>query len=107
MADLKAVLTKGLKSMKKKNEPKPVPVEACCDSEPDSYPYGLRIDLNKESLKALGLSVGQFNIGESVTLTCKADVITVRATKGRYDESENVELQITDLGFTNVKGKNK
>ena len=106
MADLKAVLTKGLKSMKKKEEPKNTLPEPCCESE-DSYPYGLRINLNKDSLKALGLSVGQFNIGESVTLTCKADVIQVRAEKRRYDESENVELQITDLGFSNVKGKNK
>lgn len=101
--ELKSVLKKGLQSMKaEKTESNPYPKAS--NSEPD-YPYGLRIDLNKESLSALGLSVGQFKIGETVCLKCKADVISVRAVKSRDDESENVELQITDLGFEKTGDK--
>ncbi len=97
MADMKSMLKKGLKDMKVESQAK----EPTCCPEPvmDEYPYGLRIDLGKDALKKLGLSVGQFTVGEQVCLECKADVISIRSSKGRYDSSENVELQITHLGF--------
>jgi len=102
MADLKAVLKKGLVDMKK--SPAKVlnmdgDAAVCCSSEEEEYPYGLRIDLNKDSLKKLGLSVSDFVAEEEVTITAKCEVISLRSTKGKMANEQNVELQIVSLSL--------
>ena len=96
MANPMTVLSKGLKSMKvekkSKEMDKPIDVE-----QRDEFPWGLRIDLNKDSLKNLGLSTKDFTVGEEISVACMAKVISVRATEGEFNDSKNVELQITKM----------
>jgi hypothetical protein len=74
----------------------------CCDSsyEPDPYPYGLRIDMNSDSLKSLDLKATDFEAGEEVMVIAKCKVVEIRTTatdkKDRHD-SQNVQLQITSM----------
>lgn len=96
MADLKNMLKQGLKNMKESKL-----VDECVpksDSD-DRYPWGLRLDLNKNSLDTLGLDITDVNIGDEVRLTAKADVIAVRQNKNEYGDDGNLELQITHLSF--------
>lgn len=64
--------------------------------EYEDYPYGTRITFEKESLKKLGKSVTDFEIGDTVVVTGKAKVIELSQQQGNRD-SERVQLQITDV----------
>lgn len=72
--------------------------------ERESYPYGLRIDLDPESLDKLGLSASEFKAGNTVKLMAQAEVKVVTQVESEDQESfprSNVELQITSLGLKN------
>lgn len=86
---------KNLPSMKvtKKAEPMKEPSEY---KEPE-YPYGLRISLNKDSLAKLKLSTKDFKIKDKVMIMAEAEVCEIRASASEYNDSENVELKITNM----------
>lgn len=46
--------------------------------ESDKYPYGLRINLEREGLKKLGISVSNFEVGGKVKFTCEAQINSLR-----------------------------
>lgn len=96
MADLKNMLKQGLKNMKESKL-----VDDCVpkSTSDERYPYGLRLDLNKNSLDTLGLEITDCKVGDEVRLTAKADVISVRQNKSEYGDEGNLELQITHLSF--------
>ncbi len=61
------------------------------------YPYGLRIDLNNESLEKLGIA-DLPKVGEKMTVLAKVEVRS--SSQSSYKEGEdrkNVSLQITDM----------
>ena len=98
MANPKETLMKAVMTSMKKPASKKMnnAIEVASDED---YPYGLRVDLNKDSLKALGLSAVDFTAGGSLMLKAKCDVISVRTGAGKKRNYESVELQITELAL--------
>lgn len=99
MASLKALLDKAnMKSMKlpeKKDDDKNE--HPICVGSDEKYPWGLRIELNKDSLEALGLSVADFEVSKEISITAKCDVTSVRKEERMEHSSESVDMQITEL----------
>ena len=61
------------------------------------YPYGLRLDLNDDSLEKLGITALP-KVGTEMTITAKVTVTSVSAYDSQGGEPEqNVCLQITDM----------
>lgn len=76
-------------------------------SNEESYPYGLTLRLDNETLKKLGMK-SLPKVGASLTISGKAEVKSVRSSErqGGKDDRE-VELQVTDLylnGGSKIRG---
>lgn len=100
MANPKSILEKAVFVDMKTPEKKMNKSDMQCDPyEGDPYPWGLRIDLNKDSLEALGLDASDFEAGGSVMLKAKCDVTSVRIEKGKKHSSQSIDLQITSLAI--------
>lgn len=95
----KGMIAHGLKNMKSKPM-KDYPKETCC-AEPmhDEYPWGLRIDLNDDSMKKLGLTADKFSVEDEVTCIIKCKVTRIESREDTYDDGkkEEIVLQITDM----------
>ncbi len=65
----------------------------------EKYPYGLRIHLEKEDLKKLGLGVEGFDIGDNVILQCVAKIDSLSISMSESNKSESVSLQITKVNM--------
>lgn len=78
-------------------------VKGCCipsDSNGPKYPYGLEISLNEEGLKKLGLTAADLAVGQDVTISAKAVVVSVSSSERVGGKaSERAELQITHLSL--------
>lgn len=87
-----------------KNEPpkkETMLAEAVCCGEEPAYPYGLRLCLNDEVLKKLGISTLPA-INDRMVLHALVEVVSVSEYKsqeadGDTQESRSVDLQITDM----------
>lgn len=70
----------------------------------EKYPWGLRLTLNNEELKKLGLRVKDLDIDTVVNVSAKA-LITGLSSDQNIENKESirnrVELQITDLSLEN------
>ena len=101
MANPKEVLSKAMTNMAKpkKSKNKLSAEVSMQDSNEDIYPYNLKITLDKDSLKSLGLSAEEFSVGGNVMLNAKCDVVSTRIEKGTKRTYESVDLQITDIGI--------
>lgn len=65
--------------------------------EEPAYPWGLRISLNDESLKKLGVAELPA-VGETLQVTCMVEVVGVSQHQEKDgDACRSVELQITDM----------
>ena len=63
------------------------------------YPYGLRITLNDEAMKKLGMKEIP-SVGSSKKIYAKADVVESSVMEtAENGKSMRMELQITDLAF--------
>lgn len=82
-----------LKLAKSKKNDSP---QLASDSSDDGYPWGTRIDLNKESLDKLGIKTLPA-VGSEIMIECKVKVIAVCESANERDTSRSVELQITDM----------
>lgn len=77
----------------------------CSPSKGPKYPYGLRINLDKESLEKLGLSEAP-SVDSKVKFLAEAKVVSVSSEEEDGDEgSFQVCLQIVDMELE--KGKNE
>lgn len=75
------------------------------DEDRDKYPYGLRINLETEELKKLGIDVKEFEVGEKVKFTCKAEITNLAEHKEYPDKvRQDMNIQITDLEFNLLAG---
>lgn len=92
-----------LRSLKKAVKVKDRPEEVT-DYEEEKYPYGTRIDLNDESLKALKIKIDDFEIGESVMVVGKAEVIRISKSASKDYDNKTLELQITDMDVKSIGG---
>lgn len=66
--------------------------------ERDDYPWGLRITLNNETLKKLGISLPK--VGAEMMLAGKVKVLSTSTREDGDDSYSSVEMQITDIGLT-------
>jgi hypothetical protein len=79
------------KAERKANEPKP-----CSDGDGPIYPWGLRLDLNNDTLKKLGMK-DLPKVGADMIVTARACVVGVRSSERENHEDRSVELQIEKL----------
>jgi len=86
----------GMTSLKLAKSKKNDSPELATDSPGDGYPWGTRIDLNKETLDKLGIKTLPA-VGSEIMIECKVKVIAVRESANERDTSRSVELQITDM----------
>lgn len=77
------------KEAKKQNSPVAL-------SDQDRYPYGTRLDLNKDSLDKLGIKELPA-VGTTMMIEAKVTVIATRQTAREDDTTRSLELQITDM----------
>lgn len=71
----------------------------------EKFPWGLGISLDGESLKKLGRKAGDFVLGETVDLACRARVTRVSSTAGEAGDESGVSLQIEALGLDTPESK--
>jgi len=68
----------------------------------EKYPWGLRLTLNNEELKKLGLKIKDLEIDTAINISAKA-LITSLSSDQNIENKEGtrnrVELQITDLSI--------
>jgi hypothetical protein len=71
------------------------------DSYYEKYPWGLRINLDNDALKKLGLKLSALTVGGTVDVTAKALVTSLSSDQNMENTDQKVrnrvELQITDL----------
>lgn len=72
----------------------------------DPYPYGLSINLEKESMDKLGLDINDFQIGGKVEMTCVAEVTGMNQSVSKSNDRSSISLQITDIGMGECKSMN-
>lgn len=81
--------------------------EAVSLGEDDKYPYGLRISLDSEALKKLGLDKIPA-VGVQLCIEANVKVIGVRSEEEQDGTTENnMELQITDMMFCDPEEEKK
>ena len=86
-------------SMKRTTEEKKnnSPNEVASIDEQEDFPWGLRINLNKEEIKKLNISMPE--VGTEATIMAKVKVVSVRESADANDTDRNIEYQITDIAF--------
>jgi len=68
------------------------------DSEHPEYPYGLRISLNKDALKALAIGESTMpQVGQRMMLHALVEVVAVSKSAGEVEAERSVEMQITTM----------
>lgn len=65
---------------------------------PEPYPYSTRLSLDKDVLEKLALSPKDFKVGQKVTVQAVATVKSLRIVEGKDYDTNEVELQITEIG---------
>lgn len=75
---------------------------AVSEYRPPDYPYGLRISLDGESLKKLGIDM--MDVGQEVTIQGIGVVVACSMNAGTYGEQKSVDIQLQQLG---VQGEEK
>ena len=66
------------------------------------YPYGLRLDLDFEAMKKLGLDQPLPTVGQTMEIKASVKIIAVRAVDGE-ENNTSAELQITDMEIVTEK----
>jgi hypothetical protein len=97
MASLKGALNKGLISLKVKRTTESAKEGVPTPCPDETYPYGTRIELRKEQIEALGLKLEEIEIGSSLTLVVKANVVNISKRKDADEFSQELGLQLTDM----------
>ena len=74
-------------------------------SSGDSYPWGLNINLETESISKLGLDLGRFKVGEKVVIMAETSVSEIRTSERRGKDDKSLTLQIQKLALNQGKSK--
>ena len=89
--------------LKKKDNNK----DSCCPSEnKEKYPYGLRINLQREQLEVLGIQ-DLPKTGTSFNVLAKGKVIGSHINEGEGDEAnyKSLDIQIVELQLKSPEGE--
>jgi hypothetical protein len=62
-----------------------------------SYPYGLRLTLNRDQLRKMKINPRDMTIGDKVEIEAMAKVVSISESSGQDYEDKSIELQITKL----------
>lgn len=75
----------------------------------EMYPYGLRVSLQRDEIKKLGIDLKNLDVGQKATLMATVEVSEIAEHKSsNMDEySKRVELQITEMNVSFGKMKKK
>lgn len=92
---------KNMKNMKR--EPQ---ANSTINQKEETYPYGLRINLDEETIKKLGFS-GLPKVGQSLELVGKVKVVDVSTRDSESGKVRGLGLQITHLDFDDEKEDKK
>lgn len=92
----------------KKIEERNKPSSVITDDAP-AYPYGLRVNLDEDSLDALGVSTLP-KVGSTMYLGANVKVVSVSDNEhtsegGETHRHRSVELQITEMGLDGERAK--
>ncbi|BAH75999.1 capsid staple protein [Solidesulfovibrio magneticus] len=79
--------------------------QAVASRDGEKFPWGLGLSLDGGSLRKLGRSVGDFVVGETVELACRARVTRVNSTADQTGDESSVVLQIEALGVESPESK--
>lgn len=91
-----------LVDMKLSKRDKKESMESKITEDRPSYPWGLRLNLDDDSLKKLGISLP--DVGESMRVTATATVVSVSENKHEHgSHNRHVELQIVKMGLKPAK----
>jgi len=74
------------------------------DNKP-RYPWGLRVDLNDDSLSKLGIT-NLPAVGEKMNLMATVEVTSVSSHSSGNNNRKSVELQITEMALEKPSKKN-
>lgn len=78
----------------------------------EKYPYGLKICLENDELKKLGIDVVQCKVDDTGMLIAKFEIVNATKTEhrdyetGEPKENNRLELQITDLAVEKAVSEN-
>ncbi len=87
---------KDLKISKQEAKEKSKAVQVIGSSDQERYPYGLRLDLNNDTLEKLGMKKLP-TVGTVLMFEAKAKVVGSRQSATEGSENRSVELQITHI----------
>ena len=84
-------------------------MESCCGiSKPNSknkmsYPYGTSLNLDKDSLKKLGIAIDSYKIGDTVEVLGKGKITSISSSANENNANQDLSIQITSLGVSPSK----
>lgn len=87
---------KDLKISKQEVKEKNKAMQVIGSSDQERYPYGLRLDLNNDTLEKLGMKKLP-TVGTVLMFEAKAKVVGSRQSATEGSENRSVELQITHI----------
>lgn len=78
-------------------------------SSPDveEYPYGLSLNLEKESLDKLGLDADDFNINSKVEMVCTGEITSIHESASKDNDHTSINVQITKMAMLVKPNVNK
>ena len=73
------------------------------DQSYDEYPYGLRLSLERQEIKKLGLDISKSKMGQNLTITAQGEItgLSMSERKGE-DDDKTVSIQIKKLEIKNI-----
>lgn len=98
-----------LHDMKRTKEEKKEHTSEVAINSPDveEYPYGLSINLEKESLDKLGLDIDDFSMDSKVDIVCLAKVDSMHENASKHSSNSSVNLQICKMAMKVKPNENK
>lgn len=60
----------------------------------EEYPYGLRLSLDSDAMKKLGLSAKNFDVKDAVTIVATGRVVSMSSSQSAGDKQERSSLDI-------------
>ena len=82
-----------------KKEKKDTAPTAVNEYKGPDYPWGLEITLEDSTLTKMGVNIGDYDVGEKVTLHAVCEVTRLSQTQRQNDKDRSMCLQITDLSL--------